>query len=84
MSQFSRLGAGALLLALCGCQSVPEYDKFYRYDHDREPASWKLYNYGRDVGLDFLDIFTVVGSVGKSGPSGPYSGNYLVTPWIGW
>lgn len=76
MSQLSRFGAGALLVALCGCQSVPEHDKFYRYDHDREPASWKLYNYGRDVGLDFLDIFTIAGSVGKSGPSAWYNGNY--------
>ena len=76
MSQFSRFGAGALLVVLCGCQSVPEHDKFYRYDHDREPAAWKLYNYGRDVGLDFLDQFTIMGSLGKSGPSGPWSGNY--------
>lgn len=90
MSGFSRFGAGILLAALlCGCQSVPEHDKFYRYEHDRQPASWKLYNYGRDVGLDFLDQFTVVGSVGKSGPSGPWSGNYgfpaaLAGPVWGW
>lgn len=85
MNLFRRLGAGAALLALCSCVYIPQedYEKFYREDVDRASGFDTLKMYAKDVGYDFMDIWTFNASLGKSGPVGPWSGN-LGFPWNTW
>ncbi|MFH0943749.1 MAG: hypothetical protein V2A76_01010 [Planctomycetota bacterium] len=67
MHRTARLGIGLLLLGLCGCQSTPDQDKFFRNDIDRRSGWHHLGMYAKDVGLDALDIFTIDVAAGKAG-----------------
>jgi len=68
MHRTARLGIGLLLLGLCGCQSTPDQDKFFRNDIDRRSGWHHLGMYAKDVGLDALDVFTLNVGAGKPGP----------------
>ena len=68
MHRTARLGIGLLLLGLCGCQSTPDQDKFFRNDIDRRSGWHHLGMYAKDVGYDFLDIVTLDVGAGKAGP----------------
>ena len=86
MNLIRRLGAGAALIALSSCVYIPaeDYDKFYREDVDHASGLETLKMYGKDVGYDFMDIWTANASLGKSGPVGPWNGNLAGIPFGGW
>ena len=68
MHRTARLGIGLLLLGLCGCQSTPDQDKFFRNDIDRRSGWHHLGMYAKDCGYDILDMFTMNVAAGKAGP----------------
>ncbi|MFG0318923.1 MAG: hypothetical protein ACF8XB_16745 [Planctomycetota bacterium JB042] len=68
MSPYARLGIGLVLVGLAGCQSTSDHDKMFRNDIDRESGWYQTKAYFKDVGLDFLDIFTLNVGAGKPGP----------------
>lgn len=81
MSPYARLGIGLLLAGLCGCQSTPDQDKFFRNDIDRQSGWDHLAAYGKDVGYDFLDIVDLNFGLGKSGVGSVIGGNIGIVPW---
>ena len=68
MSPYARFGIGLVLLAATGCQSTSDQDKMFRNDIDRESGWYHTKAYFTDLGLDFMDIFTLNVGAGKPGP----------------
>lgn len=84
----SRYGWLVLLGSLAACQATPDQDRYFDEDLDRASGWEQTSSYLKDVGYDFMDIFTLSVDGGKAGPllvhGDVRATKFLATGWGNW